>query len=49
MPFDGNFEKRLEQNVEGLVDFSFINLSHLGMDFIKTTLQPNPEERLSSH
>ncbi|CAD8209185.1 unnamed protein product [Paramecium pentaurelia] len=49
MPFEGDFEKRLEQNVEGLVDFSMINLSILGMNFIKTTLQPNPEERLSSH
>ncbi|CAD8176336.1 unnamed protein product [Paramecium pentaurelia] len=46
-PFDG--DTRLQQNIESDVDFSSINLSPLGLDFIVGTLQPNPEERLTSH
>ncbi|CAD8094549.1 unnamed protein product [Paramecium sonneborni] len=49
LPFDGNTDKRLQQNVEGEVDFTSVNLSPLGLDFITATLQPNPEERLTSH
>ncbi|CAD8098102.1 unnamed protein product [Paramecium sonneborni] len=49
LPFDGNTDIRLQQNLEAEVDFTSINLSSLGLDFITATLQPNPEERLSSH
>ncbi|CAD8157376.1 unnamed protein product [Paramecium octaurelia] len=45
--FDG--DTRLQQNVEGDVDFSSINLSPLGLDFLTGTFQPNPEERYTSH
>ncbi|CAD8085606.1 unnamed protein product [Paramecium primaurelia] len=49
LPFDGNTDSRLQQNIEGEVDLNSVNLSPLGLDFIIGTLQSNPEERLTSH
>ncbi|CAD8181781.1 unnamed protein product [Paramecium octaurelia] len=49
LPFEGNSDTRLQQNAEGEVDLSSLNLSPLGLDFITGTFQPNPDERLTSH